>query len=94
MKDLPVWFLLLSLILPRISLIIAYFHHDLALSLLHGWIPPTLAVLIPRVLIIIMIFQDRGFGGWLLLHSLVLTCVYLSAGKQQQRGRTRSVQGV
>jgi hypothetical protein len=93
MKDLPMWFLLLSLILPRISLVIAYFHHDLTQGVLHGWIPPTLAVLIPRVLIIIMIYQDRGFGGWLLLHSLVLTCVYLSAGKQQRRGRPRPAQG-
>ena len=92
MKDLPVWFLLLSLLLPRISLLIAYFHHDLATSVLHGWIPPTLAVLIPRVLIIILIFQDQGFSGWLFVHSLVLTCVYLSAGKQQeQRGRPRPV---
>ena len=56
MKDLPMWFLLLSLILPRISLVIAYFHHDLTQGVLHGWIPPTLAVLIPRVLIIIMIY--------------------------------------
>ena len=92
MRDLPVWFLLLSLALPRIALLIAYFHHDLAPSILHGWMPPTLAVLIPRVLVIILIFQDRGFGGWLLLHSLVLTCVYLSAGKQQ-RGRPRPAQG-
>jgi hypothetical protein len=52
-----------------------------------------LAVLIPRVLIVILIFQDRGFGGWLLLHSLVMTCVYLSAGKQQkQRGCARPAQ--
>ncbi len=92
MKDLPVWFLLLSLLLPRVSLLIAYFHHDLAPSVFHGWIPPTLAVLIPRVLIIVMIVQDQGFSGWLFVHSLVLTCVYLSAGKQQeQRGRLRPV---
>jgi len=94
MKDLPIWFLLLSLLLPRISLLIAYFHHDVALGIFRGWIPPTLAVLIPRVLIIILIFQDRGFGGWLLLHSVVMTCVYLSAGKQQQQRRyPRPAQG-
>ena len=93
MKDLPIWFLLLSLLFPRILLLIAYFHHDLAPSIFHGWIPPTLAVLTPRVLIIIMIFQDQGFSGWLFVHSLVLMCVYLSAGKQQRRARPRPAQG-
>jgi hypothetical protein len=87
MKDLPVWFLLLSLALPRIALLIAYFHHDLAPSILHGWMPPTLAVLIPRVLVIILIFQDRGFSGWLLVHSIFLMCAYLSGGKQHGQRR-------
>jgi hypothetical protein len=89
MKTLPVWFLLLSLLLPRISLLIAYFHHDLAQSVWHGWIPPTLAVLIPRVLIIILIYQEQGFSGWLLAHSLFLTCVYLSAGGNQRKRSKR-----
>jgi hypothetical protein len=89
MKSLPVWFLLLSLLLPRISLLIAYFHHDLAQSVWNGWIPPALAVLIPRVLIILLIYQDRGFCGWLLTHSIVLTCVYLSAGGNQRKRGTR-----
>jgi hypothetical protein len=85
MRSLPLWFLLLSLILPRISLVIAYFQHELDAFSLSGWIPPTLAVLIPRALVLILIFQDRGFGGWLMIHAIAMVCTYLSAGSSKKR---------
>jgi hypothetical protein len=85
MDNLPLWFLILSLFLPRISLIIAYFHHDLAVFRLSGWIPPTLAVIIPRLLVSILIFQDRGFGGWLLVHAIAIALTYLSAGSSSKK---------
>jgi len=91
MESLPLWFLLLSLLLPRISLVIAYFHHDLKPFALYGWVPPTLAVLFPRVLVIILVYLDRGFGGWLVAHAVVLCMVYAGSGKQQHaRSRRRA----
>lgn len=84
MEHLPLWFLIVALFLPRVSLVIAYLADDLVWYGLHGWIPPTLAVVVPRVLVIILIFQDRGFSGWLLVHGIALACVYGGAGATQR----------
>ena len=85
MEHLPLWFLILALFLPRVSLLLAYFAGDLTPYALHGWIPPALAVIVPRALVLILVFQDRGFSPWLLVHALVMALVYLSAGKKQRR---------
>jgi len=85
MHGLPLWFLILSLFLPRISLVIAYFQNDLTAFSLSGWIPLTIAVLIPRALILILVFEDRGFGGWLLAHAIAMALTYLCAGSGSER---------
>jgi hypothetical protein len=41
MDQLPLWFLLLALFLPRVSLLATYFLGDLAVFNLTGWLPPT-----------------------------------------------------
>jgi hypothetical protein len=69
--SLPLWFLLLSLLLPRVSLLIAYFTDTLTVFSLTTWVSPTLGVLIPRALVLILIFQDRGMSPWLLVHAFV-----------------------
>jgi hypothetical protein len=84
MDQLPLWFLVLSLFLPRVSLIFSYFLNDLTSYSLNGWIPPTLAVFMPRILVIILIFQDRGFSGWIIVHAIALICVYGGAGSQSK----------
>jgi hypothetical protein len=84
MEQLPLWFLLLSLALPRVALLIACLTDGLKAYSLHGWIPPGLAILFPRVLVLILIFMDRGFSLWLFVHAIVMVFVYLGAG-----GRSR-----
>jgi hypothetical protein len=81
MEQLPLWFLLLSLVLPRVSLLIAYLTDGSEAYNLHGWIPLGLAILVPRVLVLILIFMDRGFSLWLLVHAIVMLLVYLAAGQ-------------
>jgi hypothetical protein len=93
MESLPLWFLLLSLVLPRVCLVIAYFHHDLTSYPLHGWIPPALAVVFPRVLLIVLVYLDRGFSGWLVAHAVFLFIVYVGCGKQQKTRRSCKEQG-
>lgn len=72
-----VWFLVLSLFLPRISLLIAY---------LSGQIPPNtipfigdliMTILIPRVLILIYIGTNMGLCAWFWVHLVfaVLVCI-------------------
>ena len=80
MDHLPLWFLLLSLLLPRISLLIAYFTDTLGVFSLSTWVSPTLGVLIPRALVLILIFQDRGMSPWLLVHAFAMACVYGGGG--------------
>lgn len=87
MESLPLWFLIVSLFLPRISLVIAYFEKDLVAFGLHGWIPSVLGIVIPRALVIILIYQDRGFSWWLLLHAVVMACVYGGSGSKAKRHR-------
>ena len=83
MEQLPLWFLLLSLALPRISLLIGYFIADISIiTNVHGWIAPALGVLVPRALVLILIFQDRGMSPWLLVHAIAMVAVYAAAGSQ------------
>jgi hypothetical protein len=80
-EQLPLWFLLLALGLPRISLLFGYFIADIQIiTSLHGWVPPALGVLVPRALVLILIFQDRGMSPWLLAHAIVMGAVYAAAG--------------
>jgi hypothetical protein len=82
-EQLPLWFLLLSLALPRISLLIGYFITDISIiTNLNGWIPPALGVLVPRALVLILIFQDLGMSPWLLVHAIAMAAVYAAAGSQ------------
>jgi hypothetical protein len=82
-EQLPLWFLLLSLALPRISLLIGYFMTDIStITNLTGWLAPTLGVLVPRALVLILIFQDRGMSPWLLVHAIAMAAVYAAAGSQ------------
>lgn len=78
--DLPIWFLLLSLALPRIALLAGVFFSGIP-ALNVGWVSGTLAVLVPRALILILIFQDRGMSGWLLIHVWAMASVYYYMGK-------------
>jgi hypothetical protein len=84
LEQLPIWFLFLSLLLPRLSLLCGYFIFDISIIVhLQGWVPPILAVLIPRALILILIFQDRGMSPWLIVHAVAMGFVYLAAGESK-----------
>jgi hypothetical protein len=72
--EIPLWFLVLSLFLPRICIALAWFQHSMP-----HFIPPTVgilsivvAVLVPRLLILIWIYQDQGITIWFLLHGIAL----------------------
>jgi len=82
--QLPLWFLLGSLVLPRVALLIGYFLANVPLiEHLHGWIPASLGILVPRALVLILVFQDRGMSGWLLLHAIAMGSTYLTAGSRR-----------
>lgn len=79
MHDLPLWFLWTSIFLPRVALCLGWFDH---------WtfpIPQPIAglfwLLLPRILIVFMIYTSMGMGTWFWAHTLVAALVYLGSGK-------------
>lgn len=82
MHDLPLWFLVVSLFLPRLGLFILWYH---------DWMFPVpqpgsglLWFFIPRVLIIIMVYGAFGMTGWFWLHTIVAVLTYLCGYARSQ----------
>lgn len=75
---LPMWFLVLSIFLPRIALFIDW-HNNYIFP-----IPQPGAALvwffIPRVLVILMIYGDQGITAWFWIHIVIAAVTWLSAG--------------
>jgi hypothetical protein len=86
---LPLWFLVFSLFLPRIALIVAWFDHDLVRFHLDTLIAPILALLLPRVLILVLIYRDQGLSLWFLIHAIAALLVWSGTGGRRIY-RTRS----
>jgi hypothetical protein len=70
----PFWFLVLSLFLPRICIVVAWFQHSIPqfIPSTVGIIPAIVALLVPRILILFWIYQDQGISIWFLLHVIAL----------------------
>lgn len=80
MNEIAIWLLAVSLIFPRISLLIAWFGGQIP----HNDIPfigdALLAVLLPRVLMLIYIGTNLGVGNvWFIIHAIVLGLVALGS---------------
>ena len=84
---LPFWFLVLSLFLPRVCLAVAWFQANLAPFHLHGLIPLVLAIVVPRILILLLIYQDQGIGLWFLIHLVGLLLAWGGGGTRVVRRR-------
>jgi hypothetical protein len=89
--NIPLWFMVLSLFLPRICMVIAWLGHSMV-----QFIPPTLniipvivALLIPRVLILFWIYQDQGISIWFLIHLIALLLAWGGGGHRVYRRRRR-----
>lgn len=87
--EIAVWFLVLSLFLPRIALLIAYFG---------GAIPPNnipfvgdmlMAIFIPRVLILIYIVLNLGVGVWFWVHLVMAILVWTASISRSCNGNKK-----
>ncbi len=72
MHDIVIWFLVLSLFLPRIALLIAYFSGSIPVNNIPFWGDFFMAVFIPRILVLVYIITNMGFGAWAIAHLIVL----------------------
>ena len=89
--NIPLWFMVLSLFLPRICMLIAWLQHSMT-----QFIPPVLsiipvivALLIPRVLILVWIYQDQGITIWFLIHLIGLLMAWGGGSHRVYRRRRR-----
>jgi hypothetical protein len=86
---LPLWFLVLSLFLPRVCIVIAWLQHTMT-----AYIPASVnliqiivALLIPRILILFWIYQDQGISLWFLIHVIGLIFAWGGGGTTWVRRR-------
>ena len=86
---LPLWFLIFSLFLPRVALVVAWFGNNLAPFHLTGLLPLLMAILLPRVLILYLIYLDQGISLWFLSHLVVALMVWGGSGTYHSRRRRR-----
>ncbi|MBS1519274.1 MAG: hypothetical protein JSS91_14410 [Bacteroidetes bacterium] len=83
-------FLVLSLFLPRITLIIFFLLHHIPLNSVPFIGDILLTVFIPRALILIYIAQNLGTDSpWFWIHLVVAVMVYLGGGKKYRDYRKK-----
>ena len=87
---LPLWFLVFSLFLPRVALAIAWLQGVLTPFHLGGIVPLVIAVVLPRVLILFLIYTDQGLSLWFLIHLVAALMVWGGSGGYSARRRRRN----
>jgi hypothetical protein len=71
------WILVLTLFIPRISLLIAYFSHRIPLNNIPFVGDILLYVFLPRVLMVIYIYDNMGWqNAWFWIHIVVAIIVW------------------
>jgi hypothetical protein len=94
--SIPLWFLVLSLFLPRICIVLAWLQHSMVhyIPPVVGIIPIIVALLIPRLLILFWIYSDQGISLWFLIHVIALLVAWGGGGSRVYTRRTRRVEYV
>lgn len=86
------YFLLFSLFCPRIVLLvyILLFPNLFPANTVPQWADIGLGVFLPRVLILIYIYQDLGVNNiWFVAHLVVMILAYFGGGRETVRRRWR-----
>jgi hypothetical protein len=78
----PLWFLVLSLFLPRLCIFLAWLQHSMGhyIPAAVGIIPIALWLLVPRLLILFWIYSDQGLSLWFLIHVIALLIAWGGGG--------------
>ncbi len=87
--NLPLWFLVLSLFLPRLCIFLAWLQHSMGhyIPSVIGLIPVLLWLLIPRLLILFWIYTDQGLSLWFLIHAIALLLAWGGGGHRLSNRR-------
>ncbi len=85
--QLPLWFLVFALFLPRLAMLIAWFQGSLIPFHLQGFLPAIVWLLLPRVLVCYLIYLDQGLSLWFVIHAVVALLVWGGSGSYHTRRR-------
>ena len=86
---LPLWFLVLTLFFPRVGLVLLWLQSSHLPFHLNGLITLVFAVLLPRLLVLYMIYLDLGIGLWFAIHLIAALIVWGGSGGYHSRRRYR-----
>jgi hypothetical protein len=84
---LPLWFLVFALFLPRIALFLLWLEGATLPFHLHGLVPLVVAVLLPRILVLWMIYVDQGISLWFVIHLVAAVLTWGGSGGWYSRRR-------
>jgi len=84
---LPLWFLVFALFLPRIALLLLWLQGSTLPFHLHGLLPLVVAVLLPRILVLYMIYLDQGISLWFIIHLVAMVLTWGGSGGYYSRRR-------
>jgi len=87
LHTLPLWFLVFSLFLPRLALLVFWFQEGVTPMHITGWLPLFVAIVLPRSLILYLIYLDLGFGAWFAVHAIAAIAVWSMSGRAGTRSR-------
>lgn len=89
----PLWFLVLSLFLPRVCIVVAWLQHSMTpfIPASVNLIEVIVAILIPRILILFWIYQDQGITIWFLLHAIAMVIAW-GGGSRRVISRRRVIE--
>ncbi|MBI5402711.1 MAG: hypothetical protein HY959_04885 [Ignavibacteriae bacterium] len=83
-------FLVLSLFIPRITLVIFFFMHSIPFNNVPLIGDFLLAVFLPRVLILIYVVENYGVESpWFWIHLVMAVLVYIFGGRKVSKRRMR-----
>ena len=84
---LPLWFLVFALFLPRIALLLLWLQGSMLPFHLHGLLPLVVAILLPRVLVLSLIYLDQGISLWFVIHLVAMVLTWGGSGGYYSRRR-------
>ena len=82
---LPLWFLVFSLLLPRVALLVYWLQEGVAPFHMHGWLAVFVALVLPRALVLYLIYMDQGISVWFVIHAITAIVVWVASGNASSR---------
>ena len=87
--DIGIWFLLVSLFLPRFTLFFWWISGNLPYNTTPLWADVLTSIFLPRVLILVWIYSLQGFSPWFWIHLVALAIAWsynlLNAGANVEK---------